>query len=255
MISSRPYKRVQALERGLQLLQTLNRLGRASPNELSLACELDRTTSYRLLATMEMLGFIAKSDSDDKYVLLPKVRQLSDGFTEHDEISLAVIRVLRELLDKVLWPSDYATFTEGSMVIQETTHRFSPHSIHRAMVGRKRPLLRSALGRAYLAALTPEARSQAMSLACATGHLAGTPEIYAQEVEKLVLDYEERGYAWSVGGTDARISAIALPVQRDNLVFGSVNLIVFKTAMPVENVAERYLADLRHAVEVISLRL
>ena len=255
MTGSAPYKHVQALERGLQLLLQLNRMGRSTPAELSKACGLDRTTTYRLIATLEGLDFVTKSASDGRYVLLPKVRLLSDGFTDFDATSLVTIDVLSRLLRKVVWPSDYATFTEGSMVIQETTHRFSPYSVHRAMVGRKRPLLRSALGRAYLAALKQEERDEVLSIACSIGDLPGRPASYAREIEELVTDYEKRGYAWSEGGTDSRISAIALPVCGPARVFGSVNIIFFRSATVIEDMANRFLPALHEAVEEIGNRL
>lgn len=46
----------------------------------------------------------------------------------------------------VQWPSDFATFDRGTMTIQESTHRFSRLSIHRAMVGRRRTMLEARLG-------------------------------------------------------------------------------------------------------------
>lgn len=249
------YRHVQALERGLQILLQLNRMGRGAPAELAKACGLDRTTTYRLMATLEALGFIGKSASDNKYVLLPKIRLLSDGFTEFDETSLITSDVLSRLLSKVVWPSDYATFSEGSMVIQETTHRFSPYSVHRAMVGRKRPLLRSSLGRAYLAVLGQAERDEVLSIACSVGDLPGLPGDYAREIDEMLDDYDRRGYAWSVGGTDVRISAIALPVCGPARVFGSVNIVFFRSALTVEDVSGKYLPYLRDAVDEIGQRL
>ena len=47
------------------------------------------------------------------------------------------------LLDQVSWPSDFGVFELGSVLIRESSHPFSPFSVHRSLV-------RSALGKAIL---------------------------------------------------------------------------------------------------------
>jgi IclR family mhp operon transcriptional activator len=49
-------------------------------------------------------------------------------------------------LREVLWPTDISTLDVDAMVVRETTHRFSRLSFHRAMVGRRLPLLLTASG-------------------------------------------------------------------------------------------------------------
>lgn len=68
------------------------------------------------------------------------------------------------LLDQVSWGSDFAVFEHGSAMIHESTHSFSPFSIHRSMVGRRRSLVRSALGYAMLSAATPALRQEMLDI-------------------------------------------------------------------------------------------
>ena len=79
MANGQGYAHVRALERGLKLLAALNRIGRAGPAALAEAVGLDRTTCYRLLATLEAMGYVTLSQSDGKYVLMSSVRELSEG--------------------------------------------------------------------------------------------------------------------------------------------------------------------------------
>ena len=122
----RIYKPVRALERGLDLLLALNRLGRARPGVLARATGIDRTTTYRMLETLDAKGMVIRSETDDSYILSSGVKRLSDGFTVNDRLLRVVAPELGKLLAKVQWPSDFATFSQGSMVIEETTHPFSP---------------------------------------------------------------------------------------------------------------------------------
>ena len=240
------YKLVRALDRGLVLLTELNRRGRAAPAELSETTGIDRTTVYRLLHTLARRGLVGRSSSDDSYYLLRGVRNLSDGYVETDKVLHVAAAALGKLLVKVQWPSDFAAFDRGEMVIQETTHRFSAFSVHRNMVGRRRSLLHSALGRSVLVGAPPEQRDLMLTIAGTIGET-----VPQRQIDALLADYEARGYTWSAGETESHISAIALPILARRRVMGAINIVFFRSALTPEQMAERHLADLRHCRETI----
>jgi IclR family mhp operon transcriptional activator len=253
--NSGTYRHVRALDRGLALLVALNTSGRSDPAELARIADIDRTTAYRLLNTLERLGYVAKSPSDGRYVLTPSVRDLSEGLTETDRTARIVCEELFAMLSEVMWPSDFATFEGGWMVIRETTHRFSPYSVHRAMVGRKRPLLETAMGRAVLAGASAQHRDEMVNMALRHGTILDDPQLAWERVERLLADYAERGYAWAIGGADRRISAIALPLQGSVSVIGSINVLFFSSAMTIEQAADKYLGPLSARASRIEERL
>lgn len=145
----------------------------------------------------------------------------------------------------------------GSVVIRESTHPFSSFSIQRTLVGRRRSLLRSALGRAILAAAGSDLRRD--TLETLAGWLGGPGRAaMAQDrglVERLVSQVQRDGHASSVGGTEANISAIALPVLGRGCVVGSLNSVFFRKAMTPQPAAGRHLDSLRGAVAAIESRL
>lgn len=241
------YKSVRALERGLDLLMELNIRGRAKPAELATATGIDRTTVYRMLATLADKGLVARSPSEDKYYLLREIRRLSDGFIETDEVLHIAARELGSMLPQVQWPSDFATFDRGAMVIQETTHRFSTLSVHRGMVGRRRPLFTSAMGRAYLAGATPQERDTVLDLA-----EASLQRSVPRNFDALLEDFNKRGYAWSIAGAEPHISAIAVPVRGLGRILGSVNIVFFRRAATPEQIAAKHLSALLSCAESIS---
>ena len=126
-LSGAEYRHVQALERGFSVLTALNRAeeGRATTRELSERTHLHRTTVRRLLETLLSQGYVRRSESDDSYRLNLKVRELSEGFTDDEWIAVLATPALGELLKIVVWPSDLTTLDGTSMIIRETTHRFS----------------------------------------------------------------------------------------------------------------------------------
>jgi len=249
-VSEHRYRHVRALARGLKLLVALSRRGRARPAEIAADTGIDRTTAYRLLETLEREGFVART-SDDYFGLTIAVRELSEGFTDLDRITRVVSPELGRLLPKVLWPTDFATFEQGAMIIRETTHRFSPYSVHRSMVGKSRPALRTAMGRAVLAAAPDQERELMLQMIAESGQPDAAEAREKKYVKALVQETRAQGYASAVGLVDDHIGAIALPIRSPVNVVGSLNLVFFRKAMTPSNAAERYLSLMRESVETI----
>ena len=254
MIGQPPYRNVRALTRGLDILQALNRVGSAKVAELAQASGLDRTTTYRMLATLAEYGLVRANPANEEYVLTERVRRLSEGFTERDRTTQIVTAHLGALLPKVLWPTDFATFDQGAMVIRETTHRFSPYSVHRAVVGEPRPLLTTALGRAALAGSSLEDRTAMVDILRGLHSDADEGQIM-QQVSEIVSDYAQRGYSWSPGAIGGRTCAIGLAVRTGLHMGAAVNLVFFRSTMSIETAAERYLEPLKACVAGIEASL
>ncbi|MDO4723309.1 MAG: IclR family transcriptional regulator C-terminal domain-containing protein [Comamonadaceae bacterium] len=255
MSNTDTYPRVRALERGLELLAALSDLGWSSPGELTKRTGINRATTYRLLFTLEQSGYIYRRPGDGRFFLTKKIQQLSDGVKDEDQIVQVIGPHMGRLLAQVQWPSDFATFTAGRLEIKESTHRFSPLSVHRAMVGKTRPLLHSALGVAILSAVSDASMQQMLAVADVLGHDDASR---AQQLHALMhrqLQARERGYADSTGGTDPNISAIACPVCWRNRVLGAINIMFFRRVMTTDKAAERYLGALRQCVQDIEREL
>ncbi|SQB78249.1 DNA-binding transcriptional activator MhpR [Escherichia coli] len=147
------------------LLNMLNKLdGGASVGLLAELSGLHRTTVRRLLETLLEEGYVRRSTSDDSFRLTIKVRQLSEGFRDEQWISALAAPLLGDLLREVVWPTDVSTLDVDAMVVRETTHRFSRLSFHRAMVGRRLPLLKTASGLTWLAFCPEQERKELIEM-------------------------------------------------------------------------------------------
>ena len=245
MSNDQTYRPVRALVRGIAVLRELNRMGCATPAEIARATGIDRTTTYRLLATLDSLGFVRTGPVGDEFVLTEAVRGLSEGYTSRDKTTQIVAHHLRALWQKVVWPTDFATFEQGAMIIRETTHPFSPYSIHRAMVGQPKPLLTSALGRAALAGSSPQHRATMLEMTYSQNITQSETREIENRVDRIVTEYEQLGYAWSNGVRSGRVSAIAVSVSLKNGEAAALNLVFFKSAMSIGTAAERFLEALK----------
>ena len=75
-------------------------------------------------------------------------------------------------------------------------------------------------------------------------------------VHRTVEAVRQRGYASSTGQTEAKISAIALPVRSPHgQVAGAINIVFFRAAMNTEQAADRHLDKLRSCVDEVERSL
>lgn len=246
--NSHPYKTVQGLSRGLELLNALNRMPvGGTVRQLAEATGLHRTTVKRLLETLQDEGYVQRSESDDSYRLAMKVRELSEGFRDDHWISAVAAPLLAELLQEVVWPTDLCTLDLDAMVVRETTHRFSRLSFHRSMVGRRLPLLRTATGLAYIAFCPQKERTQLIQLLTQRDDEDGAIARDATQLENLILRTRRKGYGenhmnWN---QEDRIGSIAIPIYRYTQVMACLNIVYVAEAMDIEVAAERYLPSMQ----------
>jgi IclR family mhp operon transcriptional activator len=123
------------------------------------------------------------------------------------------------------------------------------------MVGKSRPVLRSAMGRAVLASVSPAERELMLRLIIKSKQPDASEARDASYVRALVLETRTRGYASAVGLIETHIGAIALPVRSPKGVMGALNLVFFRSAIGPAEAAERYLPHMRESVAAIEAAL
>jgi IclR family mhp operon transcriptional activator len=256
---SGPYRRVQGLTRGLEVLCALNELPGATGSivELSRRTSLHRTTVKRLLETLRDCGFVRQTPGSNSYCVTFRVRKLSVGFRDENLVSQIAAPFMQELTREVLWPSDIMTLDGDELVIRESTHSFSPLSFHRGMIGEHVPLLDTAAGRAYLAFCPEREREALLELLRSRTDTQGDRARNRRAVRAMMQTTQARGYAlnegdWIGGG---RYGAIAVPVMSKRHVLASLNLIFSKRVIKPTQAAERYLAALKSTAEAIARAL
>ncbi|GGF01254.1 helix-turn-helix domain-containing protein [Stappia taiwanensis] len=249
------YRNVSSIGRGLKVLEALGELGWVKIGVLSEYAGIDRSSLYRIVNTLVELGYVARRSEDGAISLTEKIAQLADGLKDNDIVGQTVAPHLRALTRKVLWPCDFASLTSGALEIQYSTHRISPMSIHRSVVGKKRHLVRSALGRAILSAMTREELETALAIVQSLGGEDAADIANRPYLDWLIEETRGAGYAGSAGQADPKVGAIAAPVMGPESVVGAVNIIFFRSAMTPAEAAERYLDDLLGCVARIEAEL
>ncbi|WP_374250171.1 DNA-binding transcriptional regulator [Xanthobacter sp.] len=251
MAEASRYKNVRGLSRGLALLNVLNRMdGGANVARLAELTKLHRTTVQRLLETLQTEGYVRRSESDGRYCLNLRVRELSEGFRDEHWISALASPLLGELLREVGWPTDLCTFDVDAMVVRETTHRFSKLSFHRSMIGRRLPLLQTASGTAYLAFCPADERERIIDF------LARQPRMECRlardrpALNDLLARVVQQGYGFNhMNWTEEpKMAGIAVPIRSAQGLLGCLSVVYIASAMTTAVAASRYLDSLRKVV-------
>lgn len=247
-MTTSPYKEIRAVTRALDLLEAAADLGWAKAGDLAACTGIDRGTVYRLLHTLETKGYMVRRAEDGAVSLTGRITQLGAGVRHEDAATQVMSKVMRDLTQQVMWPSDFATLAAGRMVIQASSHKYSPVSIHRRLVGKVRPLLTSALGLAYLSSLGPANRERLIDVARKIGSLGELEKAMLGNVNQRIAEVHANGYAHSVGLIEENIAAIALPVRFEQKPIGALNIVFFRSAMSPAEAAETCLKPLRECI-------
>lgn len=247
---------VRSLERGLALLELVNEEGGIKPAEAAKHLKLPRPTAHRLLATLEELGFVRRSASDNRFLVTIRARRLSGGYDTDVQLSEVVGPVLSRLLHDLVWPINIATYRGGMMVVRETTHERSPLSIDRAMIGREVPILRTASGRAYLAFCSEEERREILEYLSNLADPEDEPYLFKGAVEEMLATVRRQGYASRLNEPFVpKTSSIALPILVDGYAHGAMTIVWLTSAMLPSRAIKQFVPPLREAAAAIAKKL
>ena len=241
---------VPGLQRGLQLLGQFTRDERELTGaELSRRLDLPRASVFRLLQTLEQMGFIERVGDSTSYKLGIAVLRL--GF--EDLASMELTEHGRPVLDALC----NATGLSAHLVVRD---RLEVVFVAKAMgrsslfnsiqVGARLPAHATVLGRVLLSDMSMAALSELYAGRTLQAFTPQTPTTLAR-LKELIDQDKARGYGVSQGGFEAGISTIAAPVYDDrHAVTAAVSVTV-----PAQQVDAGNLSVLAEHVKAAAARL
>lgn len=247
--STRP---IRALNRGLEVLTELNRLERAAINTLASAVGLPRTTTYRILETLRLAGYVERDTHDDCYRPTIMVRSLSEGFDDEAMVAHIAKPHLAALCASIVWPIAIATPAGTSMVIRETTDHQSPLALEQYGAGIRVPMLTSAAGRAYLAYCTAQQRETLLEILARSSLPEDRLVRSRVEVERILNETRAQGFGMAQRAR--RVSeetSLAIPVRADDRILATISVRYAATAVPLRTAVEQFLPKMRDVIAKI----
>jgi DNA-binding IclR family transcriptional regulator len=197
-----------ALSRGLTLLRRVASADAPISNrELAELTGIPKPTVSRITATLVGAGFLFQLPDSERFVLTASVLELSNGFLRNFDIRARARPLLIDLAERTSLSVHLMARDRLDMVVIETIRPRSAVLVSRLEVGSRVDLARTAVGRAYLAALSETERREVMAgLQVASGD--DWPHIHA----RLAASLEETralGFAISAGEWYSELNAIA----------------------------------------------
>ncbi|MDF2114896.1 helix-turn-helix domain-containing protein [Roseiarcaceae bacterium H3SJ34-1] len=250
--------------RALNLIRALNIENGASVSRLSVLTGTSRQALYRILNVLVQEGYVSRRE-DGRFVLTGLVRSLSDGFKDEYWIGEIAAPELEKLQKKVVWPTEIATCHNFSMRLIHTTRRHSPFVIDYGNVGVSVPILRTALGIAYLAHCAPSERTTILRYfqeqpPSPDSDLARN----RAKMSRTLSVTRKRGYATRHRNTMAgetypdiidTNATIAVPIIVKGIAVASMAITYIASAMTTTAALERHLPDLLASAQAIAKRV
>ena len=230
------YEPVAALMRGLDVLRSLNERGPSTVGELHQATAIAKPTIVRMLETLVHAGYVDVSAVDRRYQVTARALQLSNGYELQHQLLKLARPILNQYRTQVGWPIELSVFDLDAMVILDTSREPDTFSVNRK-TGSRLPVLSSALGRAYLSALSDEQLSHTLSTLIAREKDNRLDPVRREDIIDLIQSCRTRGYGYADRTLASNACAIAAAIRMNGKPIGSVNIASHVAAMPL-NVLE-----------------
>lgn len=112
---------LQSLERGLSVLDYLNRTGSARAPEISRALALPRATTSRILGVLTSMGLLRLDAASRNYFLTADVLELSNGYQDESWILEQAVPMMRDWSRAHKWPLVLVTPVDGALTVRAST--------------------------------------------------------------------------------------------------------------------------------------
>jgi IclR family mhp operon transcriptional activator len=226
------YASIRSLARGLRVLQYLNTVIEATPVQICQKLDLPRPTVHRILDTLIDRGWVYQSRSTSGFRLTSEVRRLNQVAAGDKSIEALTRPILTQLTVEIAWPSDLAVRDRDAMVICDSTHRISSLSFEAGIIGRRRPMLESALGRAYLSHCPEAERMEILEGLKASPDPAAARAGDQSFIAELIEVGRRDGVSSCPDLADGSSIAIATPIRFEGRVLACINIVWLASAMP-----------------------
>jgi IclR family transcriptional regulator, mhp operon transcriptional activator len=247
---------IRAITRGLSVLQAINRGGSITMMEIARTSQVPYPTACRIVQTLLHEGMIEREPARKRYRATALVQTLASGF--HDDSRLVALARphIDALCDKLLWPISITSRVGAHMMVRDSTHTKTSLTLNNYYPGFTLPIMECSSGKAYMAFCSDAEREHLLE---GLRTIEGAAERMATLLlsnDSLLKEIRSKGYATqsrnAYTANPGKTSSIAVPLFRHGEVVGSIVLIFFAVAMPMEKAIEQFLTPLRATADAIS---
>ncbi len=248
---------IRSVSRFIAVFREINLKGPLSLGEMVQATGIPYPTTSRIVQTMLSHGLIEQIPKTKSYSVAAMAMSLSHGFQAANRLATAARPVIEALTHRIGWPVAVMTRVGTSMVARASTHHLTSLSFHAFPAGSSIPVLHSASGHVFLAYASREERAGVLDGLQRFNNISPMLSLFQEgrPLERIRAEghatYERNMHSQTPGKT----SSISVPVQVDDQLQGTLTMIFFASAMPMDEALRRYLAELRQSAKAIELSL
>lgn len=223
---------VPALERGLELLLAFGQQQRELTfAEIHRLVKMPKATAYRMVQTLEHMGFIIRNQRTNTFSLGSKVLSLGFEYIASLDVAQVGQTVIEELHDRTQYNSHLAIRDETEVIYIARVS--SPSSkINHVTIGTRLPAHRTSLGRMLLTGINREEFEKLYPNEVLTDDSSGVPK-NREELWDMVQQDKKRGYVIGESFFRYGISSIVYPIfNHDQQVEAVVSIMVPSKEIP-----------------------
>ena len=229
---------IEPVRRSFALLEALSRRRTSTMGALTTETGLPRPTVVRLLHTLIALGYAQRVSREQGYRLTDRVLGLSESIRFVDHLVDAAMPHMSRFTAEHGWPLYLATLSYGAITIRHSTAPESPMAFEGAGLNLRRPVLISALGRAWLAFCPDEERRNILR------DIGGLTLREEAALDELLGRVRRDGYAFTTPPRPTRLHGMAVAVchgsREGGRVIGSLSMRFPRSAMTEDEVGARF---------------
>lgn len=225
---------IEPVRRSFAVLEALSHRRSTTLSVLTGETGLPRPTVVRLLHTLIGLGYAARVSRQQGYRLTDKVLGLSESIRFVDHLVDAALPHMRRFTEEHGWPLYLATISQGAIVIRHSTAPESPMSFEGAGLNLRRPVLISALGRAWLAFCPDDERRAILR------DVGGVTRRQEAVLDAVLERVRRDGVAFTQPPRPTRLQGMAVAIRRGPRVLGSLSMRFTRSAMNDAEAGQRF---------------
>ena len=202
---------IQTVSNALRMLEVFHSVDAIGVSDLGRHLGLHKNNTFRLLATLELAGYMQKSEESDLYHLGPRCLELGEAYSRAHPLMRQARPILEELAENFGETAHLAQLSDDQVLHIDGV---LPDQLLLTglRVGQRSPLHCTALGKVLIAPRVEESRALLESVEAMTPATIVDPAKLGEELRSVEL----RGYAVDCEEYAAGLCCVAAPVRDAN---------------------------------------